>query len=148
MRSIVLIVLLYAANCRAQPYQIVFNHFGVQEGFTASEALQMVEGKHGLVWIATESGLAKFDSKRFTFYKHNDNDSNSIAHNYCNGVAENAAGKIFVICNNDLDILDPKTNKFKHMQVVREGKLGSVHPVRLLYDHSRKLMWVCTKAGR
>lgn len=55
----------------AQPYRI--SHFDVEDGLSNNYIVSLAQDHKGYIWIATESGLNRFDGKQFIVY----NKSNS-----------------------------------------------------------------------
>jgi ligand-binding sensor domain-containing protein len=135
------------ANILAQPKQILFNHFGQEEGFTAKEALHIAEAKNGMIWIASNNGIVKYDSKSFINYQHNALDSNTITNNLCKKIKFDKREWLWIISYNDLDILNTKTGSMKHKKLVKDGKLASVKPNYFYYDNLKDVMWIGTKQG-
>lgn len=136
------------ATVFGQPRQIVFKHYGVEQGFASNEAADIVQTAEGLIWISTADGLARFDSEYFKFYQHSQKDTNSITSNYCRSLEVDKRNRIWLVADNDLDIFDPATEKFTHVKL--QGKSdGSSHvkPVGFYYDRARDIMWIGTLHG-
>lgn len=64
-----LLAIIGAAS--AQRHSI--SHFGVENGLSNNYILSLAQDRKGYIWIATESGLNRFDGRQFTVY----NKSNS-----------------------------------------------------------------------
>lgn len=128
-----------------QPDQIVFKHYGIAEGFSSNEAMDIVQTKEGLLWISSGDGLARFDSKSFKFFRHNNKDSHSIAHNYCKAMQVDKRGRIWIAANNDLDVFDPLTEIFSHIKLNAQNT--PVKPQAFYYDKAKDIMWVATLKG-
>jgi ligand-binding sensor domain-containing protein len=131
----------------AQPKQILFNHFGLEEGFSSKEALGIAEAKNGLLWISSNNGLVKYDSKSFIYYQHNANDSNTITNNLCKKILFDKRECLWIISYNDLDILDTKTKKIKHIKHSKDGKSISLKPTYFYYDSINDIMYIGSKYG-
>ncbi len=148
-RLFITILLLFAcAAMYAQPARIVFDHFGASEGFNSQEAMCTVTGKDGLLWISSNDGLVRYDSKTFRFYKHRSSDSTSLSSNYCKLLQTDKRGWIWVQSDNDLDVFDPATEKFTHIKLHKEkGEVISVNPLAFNYDEASDIMWIGTSTG-
>ena len=48
-----------------------FKHLGVEDGLSNSYIADIIQDGQGFIWIATESGLSRFDGKSFTAYTKN-----------------------------------------------------------------------------
>lgn len=66
-------ILAAPANISAQPYRI--SHLGVDDGLSNNYIVSLAQDRKGYIWIATESGLNRFDGQQFIVY----NKSNSRA---------------------------------------------------------------------
>lgn len=52
----------------------ISKHFSIEEGLSNNSITDIVQDGQGFVWIATESGLNRFDGKNFTVYTKNNSD--------------------------------------------------------------------------
>jgi ligand-binding sensor domain-containing protein/two-component sensor histidine kinase len=139
---------LIGLTLKAQPDQIFFDHFGINEGFTSREARFITTDKKGMVWISSSDGLVRYDSKSFKFYQNIIGDTNSITHNYCNSLQIDKRGWIWVVADNDLDVFDPKTEQFRHVKFKNsKNELESVTPISFYYDSKRDVLWITTHKG-
>lgn len=66
-RTIILYSLLLI-NIYAISRAPILKHFGVEDGLSNSYIVDIVQDGQGFIWIATESGLSRFDGKNFTVY--------------------------------------------------------------------------------
>ncbi|MFT3739898.1 MAG: two-component regulator propeller domain-containing protein [Breznakibacter sp.] len=62
-------LLLFTDSGIAQPY--TFRHLGVENGLSNNYVTDIEQDGQGCIWIATESGLSRFDGRNFTVYKKN-----------------------------------------------------------------------------
>lgn len=65
-------LLLPLIGVKGQPY--ILNHLGVKNGLSNNYVKDIAQDKRGCIWIATESGLNRFDGRDFTIYKENNSD--------------------------------------------------------------------------
>lgn len=61
-----LICLLYSIPLNAQQYSL--QHFGVNEGLIQSDVNQIIQDNKKYIWIATNSGISRFDGLKFKNY--------------------------------------------------------------------------------
>ena len=59
--------------------QIIFDHYGVTQGFSASQVLCLKKASNGLLWIGTEQGLVRYDGHNFKTYRSNPFDTTTIS---------------------------------------------------------------------
>ena len=142
------ISLLLNALLQAQQTKIIFDHYGLEAGFNSREASHIVTTPNSMVWVSSNDGLARFDSKRFKFYKHIEGDTFSISNNYCQALATDKRGLIWVQSDNNLDVFDPSTERFSHITLADTGTgRRPVYPHKFVYDSASDIMWVATIKG-
>ena len=56
-----------------------FRNYGMAEGLPSSNIDAVAQDGHGYVWVATESGLARYDGSRFRVWRHDPRDPRSLA---------------------------------------------------------------------
>lgn len=139
-------MLVFASNAQTKKY--LFTHFNQKEGFKAKEALGIAQSKNGIIWIASNDGLAKYDSKSFKFFYHHSNDTTSISNNYCKALTIDKRQKLWLISDDDLDVFDIKTEKCQHIKKSKSEKYHEpIRPTTLTYDSSRDIVWIGTRSG-
>lgn len=62
----VLLFTLFYCTAKAQEYDYV--HYGIKEGLAGNCIYDISQGKDGFIWLATETGVSRFDSRHFTNY--------------------------------------------------------------------------------
>ena len=53
----------------------------MKDGLPDQLVNSMMQDSHGFIWVATPSGLSKFDGMRFTTYRNNPLSTNSLKSN-------------------------------------------------------------------
>ena len=78
-----LIVLLgcFPLNVRALQDDLILKRMGVEQGLSNNYVVDITQDNQGCVWIATESGLNKFDGRYFTVYNRNNSQISGNEHN-------------------------------------------------------------------
>jgi ligand-binding sensor domain-containing protein/two-component sensor histidine kinase len=131
-----------------QQKKIVFDHYGIQQGFNSRVCRTVVKTTDGMVWITTGNGLARYDSKTFRFFNHNAADSNSIASNFTDQMVADKYNRLWIVAEAGLDMFDPVTEKFKHCYIIDEGKKKKeFSPESLYYDAENNRLWAGTWMG-
>ncbi len=64
-----LLSFIYLFHASAQPY--VIKRLGVEDGMSSNYVVSVTQDKKGYLWIATESGLNRFDGRQFNIYTKN-----------------------------------------------------------------------------
>jgi ligand-binding sensor domain-containing protein len=72
------------------------------------------------MWFGTYVGLCKYDGYKFTVYKHNLEDPNSLSHNAVVALYEDRSGMLWIsTVGGGLNRFDRETEQFTHYQVVK-----------------------------
>ena len=57
---------------------------------------KIYQDRNGMIWIATEDGLNRYDGAKFITYKHDPENEYSLCHNYVRVLYEDSKGRLFV----------------------------------------------------
>ncbi|MEZ2442243.1 two-component regulator propeller domain-containing protein [Chitinophaga sp. RCC_12] len=100
-----------------------------------------------VLWIGTYlGGLNCFDGKKFTRFRHNDNDSSSLADDKVWEIFEDRDQNLWIgTLGGGLDRFDRRTNQFSHYNAGR-GVLLSDYVSAIMHDRKGNL-WVGTAYG-
>ena len=112
---------------------------------------QIVEGPRHNLWLAINGGLARWNraDDRFTVYRHDPGNPNSLASDQVNTVSIDAQGRVWIgMSDAGIDVLDPQTGRFESLrhEAATPGSLASNHVTTLSRDHAGNL-WVGTDQG-
>ncbi len=66
-KSLILLILLHSIILCSQPYKI--KRLGIEHGISSNYVMSITQDKRGFLWLATESGLNKFDGNKFKAFK-------------------------------------------------------------------------------
>lgn len=125
---------------------------GTRHGLPGNFIQQIVEGPHHNLWIAVlNGGIARWNrlTNRFTVFRHEAHDPNSLASDEVRALAIDARGWIWIgTTNAGIDVLNPATGRFQHLlhESSNPGSLASNHVTTLMFDRSGDL-WVGTDHG-
>jgi len=80
----------------AQPSHINFTSLTSRDGLLSNSVNAILKDRYGLMWIATDDGLNKFDGTNFTVYRHQAGDSSSLRANEILALYEDPGGNLWV----------------------------------------------------
>lgn len=80
----------------SQKQNIKFDHIGITEGLSQSNVLCILQDSHGFMWFGTQDGLNKYDGYRFTVYKNDPNNKNSLSNNFISDIIEDKEGNLWI----------------------------------------------------
>lgn len=84
------VILLLSLGCLAliQAKAQSHRYFSSNHELSSNLITQIFQDSYGMMWIATEGGLNRYDGSKFSVYQNIPNDSTSLTHNYVNLVFE------------------------------------------------------------
>jgi signal transduction histidine kinase/ligand-binding sensor domain-containing protein/DNA-binding response OmpR family regulator len=110
---LLLIAQAYCCYSVAQKKNLKFEHLDINAGLSQNHVMCILQDSRGLMWFGTRDGLNKYDGYRFTVYKNDAKDSNSISNNFITGMLEDARGVIWITTRGGgLNRYDREKNKF------------------------------------
>ncbi len=124
LRPALLIILLYSVLCFvpsaliAQQLQYEFDFQPVKlrdSNLSSKEVMCLLQDSRGFIWVGTKAGLNLFDGYSYRIFKQNSKDSLSLGGDYIKSVFEDNTSKIIVSTNNTVDVYDPTTGHFSHV---------------------------------
>jgi len=103
-------LLLFCAGCFAQSHTL--KHIGIKDGLSNNYVVDIVQDGQGFIWVATESGLNRFDGKHFTVFKEN---NSGLVSNAINTLLYNVEENTLWVGtkNNGLAIFNCETQQFE-----------------------------------
>ena len=106
--------------------------------------------RDGHMWIATHSGLYRFNpqSETMTGYWHDPRNPTSLAHNFLSKIYADRAGRLWFATGNGLDLYDRQTDAFIHHQ----DKLNNPNgfwgvEVYIIYEDRTGALWIGSANG-
>lgn len=117
---IYLVLALLATAASAQPYTI--KRLGVENGLSSNYVVDLTQDRKGCLWIATESGLNRFDGRQFTTYTKS---NSGLSANELNAVlADPVENKIWIGTQRDgLCCFDYHTESITRLSIEKDGLL-------------------------
>ena len=94
------------------------------------------EDKNGMIWVATEDGLCKYNGSRFITYRHNSANSNSLSHNFVRTICADSLGNVVVGTINGVQVYNIQTDDFTPRISAKEigARMGNVNSILRLSD--------------
>lgn len=68
--------------------------------------------RNGMIWVATENGLNRYNGSRFETYYHEPGNPRSLLHNYVTSLCEDKEGHLFVMSHSGIQLYNPQTDDF------------------------------------
>jgi len=128
--------------------ELKFKHLTVSDGLSQSTVLSILQDSQGFMWFGTEDGLNKYDGYKFTVYKHDQNNPNTLSNNYIWSIHEDEPGILWVGTANGLNKFDVKNNTFVHYKHDDKDPNSLSHnDVRAIVEDDTDTLWIGTYGG-
>lgn len=104
-------LLLYCGFSFAQD-DYAFEALTTEQGLSENVVICIYQDRKGLMWFGTYDGLNVYDGYRFRIYRHDPDDSTSLAGNGIYTIMQDKSGRYWVGTNNGCGILNPVSGVF------------------------------------
>jgi ligand-binding sensor domain-containing protein len=91
MKNILFTVFIFLCIVRGDAQQYYMRHFGVEDGLPSSETYDVMQDRHGFIWISTDRGVSRYDSYAF----RNFSTADGLTDNTVFSAQEDEEGKIW-----------------------------------------------------
>lgn len=112
MRNIYIFYLLLSLCLSLSCYGQEGKMFTVDNELSSSMLNKIYQDRDGIIWIATEDGLNRYDGAKFTVYRNEKNNPHSLLNDYVRTLFEDSKGRLFVGSLNGLQTYDRATDSF------------------------------------
>lgn len=128
MATVTLQVILLPFTAEAQSGILFRSDYDI----SSSLIKQVLVDSRGMVWVATENGLNRFDGSKFTIYLNNKNDSTSIASNFIDKIFEDSKGNLFIVSFNGVQLYDYGSDSLTPVAKRADGKQIEGNPASMI----------------
>lgn len=138
MRHTISTLLLFLSLlCHGQSYKL----FTTDRELSSSLINKIYQDRNGMIWIATEDGLNRYDGAKFITYKHEPGNEHSLCHNYVRTLYEDSKGQLIIGTYNGLQLYDPATDSFSARARWEDGKAFDSNIISIL-ERKNGEIWV------
>jgi len=125
-----------------------FSSYSIKDGLPQSTVRKVFQDPHGLIWLLTQDGTARFDGKTFTPFKSTAADGLSLGIDYGLEITSDEQNTIWIGGSEGLSRYSYLTKKFTHItsQNHLEHGLPALYVGAILFDKSERL-FVGTRKG-
>lgn len=110
MKKAIAVVLLWLSFIAASGQN--YKYFTPDHELSSSLINQIYQDSYGMVWIATEDGLNRYDGSKFTVYHNVPGDSTSLQHNFVGQIFEDSNKRLLVGTYRGMQIYDRGADRF------------------------------------
>ncbi len=123
-----------------------FRHYNIDQGLPSSNVYTVVQDRHGVVWMGTITGLARFDGKQFKVYRHIPDQATSLASDDVSSVLADAKGRLWAGGEGSgVNLYRPASDDFRHFRH-QPGRADSLsgNDVMAMAEGRAGTLWVGT----
>jgi ligand-binding sensor domain-containing protein len=144
----IILLLLLAVTCRAQPQPLAFNYVPSPTDNLPPHAIAVVQDLQGYMWIG-QNGLHRYDGYTYISYFNDRVNPNSLADDDVEALCADHRGFIWIGAgHHGLDRLDPATGIFTHFRHNPNNNTTLSHDdVKAILEDSEGIIWVGTHNG-
>lgn len=131
----------------AQKYPVekmTFHALTINDGLSQGMVNQILQDRYGFMWFATKDGLNRYDGYHFKIYRHDTDDTSSIAGSFIQSLFEDSKGRIWAgTSSGNVDYFDHASGKFRHIISDKNGIADVVNgPVQQIAEDKQGNIWI------
>ncbi len=111
MKHLIYIFIFLFFSTQGFAENFIVKNYSTSQGLSHKTVLDIIQDRHGFLWIGTSSGLNKYDGYSFTNY-FPDTSHNSIHTITINNLLEDSEGNIWIAGNSGIEYFNPYTETF------------------------------------
>ncbi|MFT7008635.1 MAG: diguanylate cyclase (GGDEF)-like protein/PAS domain S-box-containing protein [Colwellia sp.] len=137
--------------------QLRFSQLSTLDGLSNSNVFSITQDSQGFIWFATEDGLNRFDGKNIITYRHNANNTHSIADNIIRKIFFDSEQTLWVGTQNglsrynrELDNFDSFTTEIGNELSLRDNMIWDIYQNKnelIKNTQTKPLLWISTTNG-
>lgn len=94
--NILILLVLTPFFGSAQNRSLKFEHLQTDAGLSQSNVVSILQDSRGFMWFGTRDGLNKYDGYKFTVYRNDPKNKNSISNNHVPDIVESKNGDLWI----------------------------------------------------
>lgn len=148
-RSIVILTLIVLRHISiaAQPANIYFDHYSVNDGLSNGYVNSISQDSKGFIWFCTANGLNRFDGVSFKTYNYDHSDSTSIPGDDVARVIEDHMGRMWVMTNRNICVYNRRTDRFERKLLRVNGQVLQKLAANATIIDRKGYLWIGTSTG-
>lgn len=115
--SLLFLLLTFGVQIIARPYSLMLS----DKQLSSSLINNVYQDRDGMIWVATENGLNRYDGTKVTTYCKEEGNPNSLTHNYVTFVYEDKAGNFYVGTYIGIQLYRRETDDFSEVGTFEDG---------------------------
>ena len=122
-----------------------FKHLGVEQGLSHVTINEMIQDRHGALWVGTTDGLNRYNGYDFKVFKSDTKVPNSLFDNNINALYEDATGLIWIGTFDGLHYYDQNLETFTRLpDAIHEATGIRIYEIT---SKSESELWIGSEKG-
>jgi signal transduction histidine kinase/ligand-binding sensor domain-containing protein/DNA-binding response OmpR family regulator len=132
----------------SQNQNLKFEHIGTAEGLSQINVNAIMQDSRGFIWIGTRDGLNRYDGYKFTIYRYDPTDSNTVSNSFIQDIVEDKEGNLWIATQNGVNKFDVRHNLFtRYLHNNHNANTLSSNTVNKLELDKSGNLWIGTERG-
>ncbi|TVQ00287.1 MAG: hypothetical protein EA359_16060 [Balneolaceae bacterium] len=140
-----LLLIIEPSGVQAQAGNEIFRHITPRDGLQNTFVWDMIQDRHGFIWIAGTSGLNRYDGYTVTNFLNDPDNTASLTAGAAFKLYEDEQGHIWIGTGFGLSIFNPADETF--IQVQLDDTMPPLRNVRALKKATNGALWLGTANG-
>ncbi|WP_128544818.1 ligand-binding sensor domain-containing protein [Larkinella soli] len=132
-------------HAQIRPDQFEFQHLQEKDGISFNMINCFLQDRDGFLWIGTFDGLNRYDGHRFTTFRRQRTDDQSLLNNTVHDLCEDRQGNLWMAVDNGISRYDKATGRFRNITAVDGHPLGFCS--NILTDRRGNVWFTSERAG-
>jgi ligand-binding sensor domain-containing protein/signal transduction histidine kinase/CheY-like chemotaxis protein len=146
MKKITLLLLVWIRTFPifGQTTHYNFYNFSTENGLPTNEVQHIFQDSYGFLWLATNSGLVRWDGYSLKVYTHEEEDSGSISDNIVYTIYEDSRKRLWIGTIDGLNLYRRETDDFAKYRLIPQTARV---PVNDIIEDRQHNLWLATSFG-
>ena len=145
--SLPIVLLLNSRNVWAQPGQIVFENYTLENGLQNNMIQQAFQDSKGYMWFATNHGVSRYDGYKFRSFRNDPRDKTSLSGLLARVIYEDKAGNLWIGTESGgLNRFNREKENFEHI-LSADSTRGIGTSVKAIAEDKSGRLWLGTNIG-
>ncbi len=143
-----LVTIVISLTAFTQVPLIRFQHLSMEQGLSQNRLYAITQDKYGLIWIATDNGLNRFDGYKVEVYRYERGNKNSLPSNTIQSLFTDSHGIVWIGTAYGLACYDYQSNSFQSFfySDKDENSLPS-NVIWVIKEDVNGILWIGTNSG-
>ena len=131
-----------------QKDNIKFQNLTIKDGLSQTVTEAIIQDSKGFMWFCTQDGLNQYDGKKFTIYRNDPENPDSICYNYLRCLCEDKNKNLWIGSEKGLSRFDREKDIFINYKFdpADENSIPN-DQIRSVYEDKEGTLWIGTYMG-